>query len=291
MNYILIADSGSTKTDWILLSAEGIVKRVKTIGFNPYFQSKDTIADELIRSLLPFIKDEVPRIVEIIYYGAGCSTPENCEILNSSIGSVFKNVIISINHDLLAAARALCGTEKGIACILGTGSNSCLYDGKEVVENVPSVGYLFGDHGSGACIGKYLIQDYFNETLPPDLSSLFEAEGYHREIILDNLYKRSMPSRYLASTSVFLGKNRGHAYVEQLLNYCFTTFFQFQVSKYTNAKNLPVHFVGSIAFHYRDVLETVAESEGFILGNIIQSPAEGLIAYHQKQIAELKSFF
>lgn len=285
MKYYLIADSGSTKTDWVLLSPKGIEKQVKTIGFNPYFQTKDVIVAELSKALFPFIKDDLAHIEKIIYYGAGCSNTDNCYLLESSIRSVFKVENISVNHDLLAAARALCGNERGIACILGTGSNSCLYNGQEVVENIPSVGYLFGDHGSGACIGKQLIQDYFNETLPADLTKSFEEHGYTREVILDNLYKRSMPSRYLASTSLFLGKNRGHQYVEQLLTDCFTSFFQYQISKYTNAKSLKVHFVGSIAHYYQDILKSVATSEGYWMGNIIQSPVEGLIAYHHQQLS------
>ncbi len=283
--FYLIADSGSTKTDWILLSAKGIVKQVKTIGFNPYFQPKSVIVDELSRSLLPFINEEVSKISKIIFYGAGCSNKDNCYLIESSIRSVIDSPEIFIHHDLLAAARALCGSEKGIACILGTGSNSCLYDGVDVIENVPSYGYMFGDYGSGACIGKQIVQDYFSGNMPKDLQDAFEAEGYHRETILDNVYKRSMPSKYLASVSLFAGKHIEHDYIQTILEYCFTNFYESQVLKYTDAKKFKVHFVGSIGFHYQTILRQVTENLGFTIGQVIQSPIEGLITYHQKQLA------
>jgi glucosamine kinase len=283
--FYLIADSGSTKTDWILLSAKGIVKQIKTIGFNPYFQTKEIIIEELLRSLLPFIEEDTPNISKIIYYGAGCSNTDNCYLIESSIRSVINTPEIFIHHDLLAAARALCGNEKGIACILGTGSNSCLYDGVDVIENVPSFGYLFGDYGSGACIGKQIIQDYFSGNMPSDLQEAFEADGYHREIILDNVYKRSMPSKYLATVSLFAGKYIDHDYIQGILEYCFVNFYESQVSKYSDAKTHKVHFVGSIGYHYQTILKQVTEDLGFTIGQVIQSPIEGLITYHQKQLA------
>jgi glucosamine kinase len=282
--YFLLADSGSTKTDWILLSAKGVEKEIKTIGFNPYFQTRDAIVEELTKALLPFIKEELPQIQKIIYYGAGCSTEDNCYLIESSIRSILPVKEVFIHHDLLAAARALCGKEKGIACILGTGSNSCLYDGKDVVENVPSYGYMFGDFGSGACIGKQIVQAYFNNELPPELNVAFEAEGYHREMILVNVYKRSMPSRFLAGISSFVGKHILHPYMQNMVEYCFEAFFNTQVSKYTDAKQHKVHFVGSIGYHYQNILKSVTESLGYQMGKVIKSPIEGLIAYHQEEL-------
>jgi glucosamine kinase len=284
--FFLIADSGSTKTDWVLLSSNGIEKEVKTIGFNPYFQTREAIKEELSRVLLPAIKNDIKNISKIIYYGAGCSNDENCDLIENSIRGVIPVKEISVNHDLLAAARALCGNERGIACILGTGSNSCLYDGKDVIENVPSVGYMFGDFGSGACIGKQIVQNYFNRIMPQELVDAFEAEGYHREMILVNIYKRSMPSRFLASISTFVAKHSSHPYMNEILEYCFEGFYSSQVSQYTNATKYQVHFVGSIGYYYQDVLKHVTKRLGYQMGKVIQSPIEGLIAYHQQQIKQ-----
>lgn len=186
---ILIADSGSTKTDWVLLQNGEVLKQAQTIGFSPYFQTSETIAAEITNVLLPHIHQELNSITQIYYYGTGCSSPEKIDVIKQALTLSLKNIPSEINHDLLASARALCGNEKGIACILGTGSNSCLYDGKTIIENVDSYGYLFGDHGSGAVLGKTLIQHYCDKTLPKHLRQAFENAGYNKELILDNVYK------------------------------------------------------------------------------------------------------
>lgn len=277
---ILIADSGSTKTDWVLLDNNNIIIQFQTIGFNPYFQSSEDIHNEIKNVLLPVLKDQLQNITHIAYYGAGCSTPDKVQVVKQGLYLAFGNISSEVNHDLLAAARALCGKEKGIACILGTGSNSCLYDGKEVTENVPSVGYLFGDHGSGATIGRTFIQNYFDGKLPIHLVTAFENAGFHREIILENVYKKSMPSRYLASIVKFLSDYNNDSFVKELIKKCFLDFFDAQVSKYTGAKTLPVNSVGSIGYYYKHLLEEAAKEKGFIIGNIIKSPIDGLIKYH-----------
>lgn len=277
---ILIADSGSTKTDWVLLDKNNIIIQFQTIGFNPYFQSSEDIHHEIKTVLIPVLHDQLHTITHIAYYGAGCSTPDKVQVVKQGLYLAFGNILSEVNHDLLAAARALCGKEKGIACILGTGSNSCLYNGTEVTENVPSVGYLFGDHGSGATIGRTFIQHYFDEKLPLHLIKAFENAGYHREIILENVYKKAMPSRYLASIVKFLSDYNNDSYVSELIKNCFLDFFDAQVSKYTNAKTLPVNSVGSIGFYYKDLLADAAKEKGFMIGNIIKSPIDGLIKYH-----------
>lgn len=277
---ILIADSGSTKTDWVLLDNNNIILQFQTIGFNPYFQSSEDIYTEIKNKLIPVLQDQLKSIKHIAYYGAGCSTPEKVQVVKQGLYLAFGNIHSEVNHDLLAAARALCGKEKGIACILGTGSNSCLYDGTEVTENVPSVGYLFGDHGSGATIGRTFIQRYFDGKLPMHLVTAFENAGYHREIILENVYKKPMPSRYLASIMKFLSEFSNDSYIKELIKNCFLDFFDAQVSKYTNAKNLPVNSVGSIGYYYKDLLADAAKEKGFTIGNIIKSPIDGLIKYH-----------
>lgn len=277
---ILIADSGSTKTDWVLLDKNNIIIQFQTIGFNPYFQSSDDIYSEIKTKLIPVLQDQLHSITQISYYGAGCSTPDKVQVVKKGLYLAFGNIFSEVNHDLLAAARALCGKEKGIACILGTGSNSCLYDGIEVVENIPSVGYLFGDHGSGATIGRTFIQHYFDGKLPIHLRTAFENAGYHREIILENVYKKPMPSKYLASIVSFLVNYNNDSYIKELIKNCFIDFFHAQVSKYTNAKTLAVNSVGSIGYYYKDLLTEAAIEKGFMIGNIIKSPIDGLIKYH-----------
>jgi len=277
---ILIADSGSTKTDWVLLDKHNIIIQFQTIGFNPYFQSSEDIYNEIISVLIPVLHDQLHTITQISYYGAGCSTPDKVQVVKQGLYLAFGNILSEVNHDLLAAARALCGKEKGIACILGTGSNSCLYNGKEVIENIPSVGFMFGDHGSGATIGRTFVQAYFDDTLPLHLKTAFEKAGYHREIILENVYKKPMPSKYLASIVGFLSNYSNDSFVNDMIRNCFLIFFDAQVSKYTNAKSLAVNSVGSIGFYYKELLEQAAKEKGFVIGNIIKSPIDGLIKYH-----------
>ncbi|MDX2171473.1 MAG: ATPase [Bacteroidota bacterium] len=278
--YVLIADSGSTKTDWVLLDKGKVIKQVQTIGFNPYFQTKDQISLEITNNLRPHLTEYLNHISELYYYGAGCSTFENCSLLENTLTVTLNIPKISVAHDLLAAARALCNKEWGIACILGTGSNSCLYNGKHILENVPSVGYLWGDHGSGAQIGKFFINDYFKDNLPNELKKAFQKEGYNREEILNSTYKTTMPSRYLASISLFVGQYQKHPFIQELLYVCFDTFFKQQVNKYTDARNYKVSTVGSIGFIYKDIVARVAEDNGYQMGNVIKSPIEGLIQYH-----------
>lgn len=277
---ILIADSGSTKTDWVLLDHNKKIIQIQTIGFNPYFQSSEEISNEIKTTLIPALKDYVGTISHISFYGAGCSSTDKINVVKQALFLAFGNVQLEVNHDLLAAARALCGKEKGIACILGTGSNSCLYNGDKIVENVPSVGYFFGDHGSGATIGRMFIQHYFDGKLPSHLKVAFEKAGYHREVILESIYKKPMPSKYLANVVKFLTNYSSDTYVKDLIKNCFLDFFDAQVSKYTDAKNLPVNSVGSVGFHYKELLADAAKEKGFMIGNIIKSPIDGLIKYH-----------
>lgn len=277
---ILIADSGSTKTDWVLLHNGEIITQCQSIGFSPYFQTSETIATEIKTVLIPQLKNNLSSISHIYYYGTGCSTPEKVDVIQQAFALSLGDITSDINHDLLASARALCGKQKGVACILGTGSNSCLYDGNSIIENVTSYGYLFGDHGSGAVLGKTLVQHYFDNKLPKHLHEAFEKAGYNREVILDNVYKKPMPNRYLASLCLFLTQYQNDEYIKELIKNCFVDFFTNQVTHYTNASKLPINAVGSVAFHFRNLFEEVANQLGYSVGTIIQSPIEGLIKYH-----------
>lgn len=280
----LIADSGSTKTDWVIINSNEVVAEFKTIGFNPYFQTTEQIYDEIILNLKPFISGYLKEITQLHYYGAGCSNEINCKIVSEGISNALGIKNIHVNHDLLAAARALCGSKPGIACILGTGSNSCLYNGTQVSENVPSYGYMFGDEGSGAQMGKTLIQAYFYNELKPKLKSALETKGIHREEILDNVYKKGMPSKYLASFSKFISENIKDDSMKKIVKDSFTAFFKRQISEYTDSRKYVVNSVGSIGYYYQTILAEVANEEGYKLGKVIKSPIEGLIEFHQASL-------
>jgi N-acetylglucosamine kinase-like BadF-type ATPase len=278
--HTLIADSGSTKTDWILLSGREQVLKVKTAGINPYFQSREEISTEINKSLKPSLGGHANTVSIIHYYGAGCSTSQHCTLISECLQYSLGAQDITVSHDLLAAARALCNREQGIASILGTGSNSCLYDGRKIIENIPSTGYLWSDYGGGSQIGKYLIQEYFEGRLPHALKERFEAAGYNREVILDNVYKKGLPGKYLATVGIFAGNHSQHPFIQKILKRCFDSFFENQVSKYTGSKKYKVHTVGSIGYYFKEIISEVARHHGYTMGNVIQSPIEGLVRFH-----------
>lgn len=277
---ILIAESGSSKTDWRLLTDGGSVKAAKTAGFNPYFQNADQIYAEIASELLPQLG--TTSVDEIHFYGAGCSTETNCTIVREGIGRLFARAHIHVGHDLLAAARALSGHSAGIVCILGTGVNTCLYDGSHIVAGRPSLGFWLGDEGSGGYLGRTLIQQYFHEEMPADLHAAF-AEKYHLDVetVLENAYKKPFPNSYFAAFARFLSDHLDHPYSQQLIYDGFALFLKRYVSKFKGYQNYPVHFTGSIAYHYQDILRKAAADKGIRLENIIDNPITGLITYHR----------
>ena len=272
---ILIAESGSTKTDWILLGSKGVIKRQQTLGINPYHQNKSSIVN-IISSLNQF-----DSISKIFFYGAGCAIDEKKQIIKDSLLEIFPDTNCEINSDILAAARSVCGIEKGIACIIGTGSNSCLYNGKDIEHNVPPLGYILGDEGSGAVMGKKLIADILKNLAPAEIKNAFykKYELDYGEII-NKVYKEEAPSRFLAQFTVFLSENIDSPYVSQLVKNSFREFFERNIKQYDNHNSLPIHFIGSIAFYFKKELQIVAKETGLSLGKIQQSPLEGLIQYH-----------
>lgn len=281
---ILIADSGSTKTDWRLIDKKNNSYQFHTIGFNPFFQGPAEIEKELLANLLPPIQKlnlETEDKLNIHFYGAGCSSEEKCSIVKSAIQRVFPDASVFVEHDLLAAARALCGNKKGIAAIMGTGSNSCYYDGKKIISNVASLGYILGDEGSGAYIGKHFIQDYLNKEVPVSISESFDSTyNLSKESILNAIYKEPMPSRFLASFSKFINQHRQEEYFQNLVEFNFTQFFNKHICKYDNHKNVDLSCVGSVAYYYSDTLRAVAENKGVKINKIINSPIEDLTRYH-----------
>ncbi|MDD5508834.1 MAG: ATPase [Bacteroidales bacterium] len=277
---IAIADSGATKTDWAFIGKNGEISRAQTIGFNPYFIRTDGIKEELDKNLFPFISNQLVK--EVFFYGAGCSTPTNCDIVGNALEDFFFNADINVDHDLLGAARALLGKDKGIACILGTGSNSCSYNGVCITENVNSLGYVLADEGSGAYLGKQLIREFYLDELPTDLKRAFVKKyNYSLENILNAVYNRPSPNRFLASFSYFLSGNILHEHVRNLISNAFRAFFTHQVTKYKGYKDLPVRALGSVAWYYRDFLVETAIEFGITVDKILQNPMEGLIEYHR----------
>lgn len=274
---ILIADSGSTKTDWCLVEQDKQIKRIVTKGINPFFQTANEIATEIEMNLFPFLSD--CKIDSVQFYGAGCAFPEKNEMVRSAIARHI-NSSIDVGSDLLGAARALCGNEAGIACILGTGSNSCFYDGNAIMQQVSPLGFILGDEGSGAVLGKTLVGNCLKNQLPAQLKELFLARfNLTQATILERVYKAPFPNRFLAGLSPFLAEHIDLPEIRNLVLDSFNAFFVRNVMQY-NYKQYPVHFVGSVAYYYRPLLEEAACKNGVRLGTIVQSPVNGLIKYH-----------
>lgn len=274
---ILIADSGSTKTDWCMVENGEPVLRFQTRGTNPFFQTEEEIRKEIETGLLPALKDYVPSVV--YFYGAGCAFPEKNEMIRRAINQ-YVPVSVEVGSDLLAAARALCGDRPGIACIMGTGSNSCYYDGKEIVKNVSPLGFILGDEGSGAVLGKLLIGDVLKDQLPPALKEQFLAQyELTPALIMDRVYRQPFPNRFLAGFSPFILEHLDEPAIWELVTRSFLAFFTRNVKQYDYLE-LPVHLVGSVAWHYQDILKDIAFDLGICLGTIAQSPMEGLVRYY-----------
>ncbi len=285
----LIADSGSTKTAWCLIEDPEHV--IYTQGINPYQQNEEEICAILQHELLPNLISQssfTPHISAIHFYGAGC-TPEKAPIVAQALRQVVSTTAtIHVESDMLGAARGLCGRQPGIVAILGTGSNSCFYDGRNLHPGIPALGYILGDEGSGAYIGKRLVGDILKHQLPDDICQLFFDETHETQAnIIQRVYRTSMPNRYLASLSPFCARHREHPAIHDFLLDCFGQFFRRNIIPLTSNHNhiapslSTVHFVGSIAHYYRAELSEAATCCGYSVGTILQSPLEGLIEYHQ----------
>lgn len=281
---ILIADSGSTKTDWCLCKKGTVLCSIQTQGINPYHQSEEAIEAVLREELLPQLTQHsafnIQNSLDIVFYGSGCANENACNRIKKAIHKVLDTKDITVHSDLLGAARALCGHEEGIACVLGTGSNSCLYNGKEITANTPPLGYILGDEGSSAVLGRRLVGDCLKNQLPEAIRDEFLTEyGLTQEIILEKVYRQPLANRFLASLTPFLSKHREVPEVHNLLVESFVAFFVRNVKQYRRPW-LPIHFVGSIANAFAPELKEAAESLGMELGTIMRSPMEGLIKYH-----------
>lgn len=280
MSAVLIADSGSTKAEWCLVNGNK-KKTIITQGLSPYFVTGLQVEQVLRESVFPKIKNNLPSSIH--FYGTGCSNPANVKIIRNAVKAVFKEADVFVDHDLMGAAKALCGNEKGIACILGTGSNSCYYNGKKIVKNSPGLGYVLGDEGSGAYLGKKVLQYYLYNTFDPDLMDRFAAKynNITPAEILDAVYKKPLPNRYLASFTMFLAENRGHYMIENIIEDGFNDFFFHHLYKYRESWTLPIHFTGSVAWVFKDVLKDMCRAYELQLGRVIKNPMEGLIKFHR----------
>lgn len=276
---ILIADGGSTKSAWCLIDQSGLKKNFNTEGYNPYFVDTRTIINSLEREL-PESLDKA-AVKEVFYYGAGCSTEEKVAIVYNAMKAVFVNADIFVGHDLLAAARALMGNEPGFAAILGTGTNSCVYDGKEVTLNIDSLGYFLGDEGSGSFIGKQLIRDYMRGYMPKDLQeAFFKQYGLTNEDIFDNIYNKPLPNRFLASFSKFAYEHNTSTYARDVVKTSFEYYFKNLVCHYPNYQTYTFNCVGSVGYNFRDILEEVCVANGMKFGKIVRAPIDELVNFH-----------
>ena len=275
----LIADSGSTKTEWCLLK-NNKPTLFTSQGMSPYFVNEEGAEKILNREVLPFL--EKNKIDEIYFYGTGCKNPANIKMFKKVFYKIFPNAEVNVDNDLVGAAKALCGNEKGIACILGTGSNSCYYNGKKIIRNSPGLGYVLGDEGSGAYLGKKVIQHFLYNIFDDDLRARFDAKFVTTDSeILEAVYKKPLPNRYLASYAIFLAENRGHYMIENIIEDSLNEFFFTHIISLRESEKLPIHFTGGIAYGFKDVLIQLCKNYGLQQGAILKSPMDGMIRYHK----------
>lgn len=279
---ILIADSGATKTEWCLWKS-GKTRTISTEGLNPYYHTTETIREVLQAHLVDKLEPE--DIDHIYFYGAGCDTEEKSRVVERAIEFWFNEAEIKIFHDLLGAARACFYDEAGIACILGTGSNSCLYDGKKIAEHIPSLAFILGDEGSAGYFGKKIINSYFRFELPDELKGdLEEHYNMSLEYITRGLYDNSQKSRFIASYGSFLGEHVDHPFIKKMLYEGFENFITRIVMKYTNAKNYEVRFIGSVAHAHREMIKEILEENSMKPGLFVRKPMERLVEFHIRHL-------
>jgi glucosamine kinase len=276
---VIIADCGSTKCDWLLLHGGRDQQLENTVGFSPFFHTTEEIKTILVEQLIPKLNPAL--VTEIYFYGTGVHDEHRSEIVGAALRSVFPDAVVEVEHDLLAAARSVCGHNAGIACILGTGSNSCYYDGKQILDNVPSLGWLLGDEGSGTHLGKALLRAWFYRELPADLNATFnKAFPEGQDAIKDRVYDKGA-NAYLATFTRFLGDNVQHPFVQNLISDSLGEFLDRQACKYSGHQHVPIHFVGSIAYHFQDILVRCLEERKLKLGTVVRKPIYSLADFHR----------
>ncbi|MCT2408171.1 ATPase [Chryseobacterium antibioticum] len=281
---VAIVDSGSTKSDWVILDDfKKVFLKTETIGFNPNFINRELIVPEIEKnSSLILVKNSITKI---FFYGSGCGVKKNCETIEEELKKIFTKAEIVVKEDLMAAAYAAYGGKPAVVCILGTGSNSCYFDGENLKIKLPSLGFLIGDEGSGSAIGKQLVRRYFMQKLPADLLAEFE-QNYTLTVedALQNMYHSPRPNAYLADFNKFVIERKDHPYFKDMVYKEMKDFFEYQVIPYEESKDAEINFIGSIAYYYEDILRSVAEEFHLNVGHVVQKPIESLVDYHIKYI-------
>ncbi len=277
---ILIADSGSTKCEWLVITEHGQeLGEFHTMGFNPYFHDADLVEREMnANSQAMEVADSVDRVY---FYGAGSSSPELCEVIAEGLRRVFANAVVHVGHDLDGAAYSTYTGEPAVTCILGTGSNSCMFDGTTVTEEVPALAYILGDEGSGSWFGKRLLSSFLYHKLPAAIHDDFvEQYGLDKLSITKRVYQEPNANVFLASFMTFLGRHKSDLFVQDWLDEGFKEFLDVHVACFEGASTMPIHFVGSVAYHFQDALKKACADRGYRVGNIIKKPIDGLAQYH-----------
>ena len=278
---ILIADSGSTKTAWKLIGNSGEIKNIKTSGFNPFFRTEEEIYQELKKDLLPETGSEIDQIY---FYGAGVVNAEKGDIVRRALGRIYEGAISEAHSDVLGAARALFGNQPGIACILGTGSNVCLYNGENITGGVSPLGFILGDEGSGAVMGRKLLGDYFKKVMPNYLMEEFTKQyNLTRDEVLNRVYRTEKPNQFLAQFVPFLSEHGNSVYCQEFVQQNFMEFFERNVIKLPGYLNYPIGFIGSVAWYFSQILTTTANYFGYEQTIIIKDPIDGLEKYYTGQ--------
>ncbi len=275
----LIIDSGTTKTHWVLLEGKQIVEDFKTTGFNPYYTSTETIRQGIATELPESIRSR--RVDKIFFYGTGCSTTMNCSKIESILQTFFKDAIIETYHDLYGAAIALQKNREGIAAILGTGSNSGLWNGHKIIESVPSMGWLIGDEGSATYLGKILLKAFLSREMSKNITDTFyDYIGLGFEGALHKVYGEREPNRWISSLAPFASAHLGNKEVVELVKKNFRDFLSAQIKKYSDYRKREISFTGSVAWHFKEILREVMREENLHTGIILQQPMDGLIEFH-----------
>ena len=282
----LIADCGGTKVTWCVTDHTGLVKKFTTPGMNVLMLTYEEMCQRLAIETAPELEGYKHQITDVYFYGAGCVSEALCRSVADAILTIVPEAHIAVASDLLASCRALCGDKPGIACILGTGSNSCLYDGKKLVDNVSPLGCILGDEGGGANLGKTLVADVLKKQLPKHICDKFLDE-YRLDTVtvVQRVYREPYPNKFLASLTPFLSANIGEPSIHALVDGAFRNFFRRNIANYTlgDGYDNTVNFSGSIAYFFKDVLTEAVESCGYKMGTVLRDPVEGLIDYHTRK--------
>jgi glucosamine kinase len=275
---ILIADSGSTKTDWRIVSPGGKISQLNTIGFNPYQYTPENLLETIRKELIGSVPSSIK---EIHFYGAGCKSEASKSMLKDAFEILFPEANTQVQDDLTGAVRSLASNKKGFVAILGTGTNACIAENGDINIQLPSLGYILGDEGSGAFLGKELIRRYMLNRLPPELSLRMEKRfELNRDSIVENIYRKPFPNRYLAGFAKWIFQNKEDAVLSEIILQSFRSFFELYICPHPEHKSIPFHATGSVAYYFSAYLKTVAQEYGITVGTITESPIAGLTLYH-----------